>query len=63
MPIADEDAPRAKPGAAVGEDLSALSLDELSARIALLRAEIGRIEAAIAAKEAGAAAADAVFRR
>jgi uncharacterized small protein (DUF1192 family) len=63
MPIADEDAPRKKQPHQVGEDLSALSLDELGERMAMLRAEIARIEAAIAAKQASAAAADTVFRR
>ena len=47
----------------IGQDLAALSLDELAERIALLRSEIERIEAAIDAKQASAAAADAFFKR
>ncbi|MCB1501603.1 MAG: DUF1192 domain-containing protein [Bauldia sp.] len=63
MPIADEDAPRAPQAHAIGADLSTLSLDELTARIAMLRDEIARVEAAIAAKRESAAAADKFFRR
>ena len=40
-----------------------LTLDELTARIAMLRDEIARVEAAIAAKRESAAAADKFFRR
>ena len=65
----DDDDPWAKPvpkGAAshaIGQDLSALSLDDLDERIALLGEEIRRLEAAAAAKRASAAAADAIFRK
>jgi uncharacterized small protein (DUF1192 family) len=59
----EEERPRPKPAAhVIGQDLSALSLDELAERTAMLRDEIARIEAAIARKRASAAAADAVFR-
>ncbi len=47
----------------IGQVLDALSVDELDERIALLRAEIERIEAARRAKAAAASAADAFFRR
>ncbi|MBN9021318.1 MAG: DUF1192 domain-containing protein [Rhizobiales bacterium] len=63
MQPADDDRPRRGPAHVLGEDLAALSLDELAARIAVLRAEIARIEEAIGAKQASAAAADAFFRR
>ncbi len=63
MPLADDDAPKKKKPHEIGEDLAALSLDELADRIALLRAEIARIEAAIAAKRASAEAAALFFRR
>lgn len=59
----DEDAPRKKLRHGIGEDLSSLSLDELAERIALLRDEIARIEAAIAAKRASADVAASFFRR
>jgi uncharacterized small protein (DUF1192 family) len=47
---------------AVGEPLDALSVDELAARIEILRAEISRLEAAKTAKTASRAAADAFFK-
>ena len=46
----------------VGEPLDTLSVDELSARIELLRAEIERLEIARQAKAASRAAADAFFK-
>ncbi len=64
MAISDEeDAPKKKRRHEVGEDLSTLSLDELAERIALLNGEIGRIEAAIAAKRASADVAASFFKR
>lgn len=63
MANADDDQPKRKTSHEIGQDLAALSLGDLTARIILLRDEIARIEAAIRAKEASAAAADAVFKR
>jgi uncharacterized small protein (DUF1192 family) len=52
-----------KPAAHIpGESLDALSVDELTARIDALRAEIARLEAAREAKSAFRAAADAFFK-
>ena len=54
-----------KPKAAshvIGENVDALSAPELEERIALCRAEIERLSAAKAAREATKAAADAFFR-
>ena len=62
MPVFDEEAPKKKLAHEVGEDLSKLSLDELAARIDLLKGEIARLESAIAAKKASADAAAAFFR-
>jgi uncharacterized small protein (DUF1192 family) len=62
-PIDDEELPKKKAAHAVGEDLSALSLHELDERIALLRAEIVRIEEAVRAKRASASVADSFFKR
>lgn len=59
----DEDEPRKPVAWAVGEDLSRLSIDELSERIEALKAEIDRIEAAITAKRASMGAADSFFKR
>lgn len=46
----------------IGQDLSALSLDEIEDRITLLKAEIARLEGAGEAKRASRQAADAFFR-
>ena len=62
-PIDDEGLPKKKAAHVLGEDLAALSLHELDERIALLRAEIVRIEAAIASKKASASIADTFFKR
>lgn len=47
----------------IGCDLSSLSPDELSARIALLESEIDRLKAERTRKSAGRAAAESLFRR
>lgn len=59
----DEDTPRKKATHEIGVDLSTLSLEELAERIDLLRAEIARIEQAIAAKRSSAEIAASFFRR
>lgn len=46
----------------IGEDLGRLSIDELTDRIALLEAEIGRLREAITAKAASRAAASSFFK-
>jgi uncharacterized small protein (DUF1192 family) len=46
----------------LGEPLDALSVEELSARIEILRDEIQRLSAALDAKTASRAAADAFFK-
>jgi uncharacterized small protein (DUF1192 family) len=64
MSIADEDdRPKKKLAHEIGEDLSRLSLDELAARVELLKSEIVRLEAAAAAKRQSAATASAFFKR
>ena len=45
----------------VGQDLSAVSVDELRERITLLESEIVRIRAEIAQKQASIAAANSIF--
>lgn len=47
----------------LGQDLAKLSIAELEALIAALRAEIARAEAVMAAKISSKSAADAAFRR
>lgn len=49
-------------GHQLGQDLSSLSLHELEERIGLLRAEIIRLEAAMAGKAASRDAAASVFK-
>lgn len=59
-----DDEPRKKPRPhEIGQDLSLLSVDELSQRIAMLRDEIARLEEEQAAKGATKSAAEALFRR
>ena len=45
MSMFDEEAPRKKRVHEIGQDLSLLSVDELSERIEQLKEEIGRLEA------------------
>ena len=47
----------------VGEDLSALSVEELQWRINLLESEITRLQQAITSKNASRLAADQFFKR
>jgi uncharacterized small protein (DUF1192 family) len=47
----------------IGQDLSLLSVGELSDRIAQLKVEIARLEAELSAKGATKSAAEALFRR
>ena len=58
----DDDLPRRLPMHEIGQDLSALSIEELRERVALLQREIDRLQAAAAAKEAGRSAAAGIFR-
>ena len=59
----DDDQPKRKVSHEIGQDLTLLSVEELNLRIQLLRDEIGRLEADIAAKRASRSAADQVFKR
>jgi len=67
MAISDDDpfgAPRKKPTShEIGQNLDALSVDELDERVALLEQEIERLKAARQSKQASKAAADAFFKR
>jgi uncharacterized small protein (DUF1192 family) len=47
----------------IGQDLSLLSVGDLKERVALLKAEIDRLEAELEAKGATKSAAEALFRR
>jgi uncharacterized small protein (DUF1192 family) len=64
MPAIDEDdRPKKKISHEIGQDLSLLSVRELEERIALLKEEIGRLEADIARKQASRGAADQFFKK
>lgn len=60
----DASSPKPRPKThEIGEPLDALSVEELRDRIALMREEIARLEAAALAKQASRQAADAFFKR
>jgi uncharacterized small protein (DUF1192 family) len=62
MPIEDDDRPRKKITHEIGQDLSLLSVEELTERVALLKAEIARLEEATTRKRASRDAANSVFK-
>jgi uncharacterized small protein (DUF1192 family) len=57
-----EDIPIPKATMVIGENLDAISVAELEQRILALEAEIARVRAEIAKKQAGKAAAAAFFK-
>jgi uncharacterized small protein (DUF1192 family) len=60
----DDLEPKKKPkGYELGQDLTKLSVGELKALLDDLKAEIGRLEAALAAKQSSKSAAEAAFKR
>lgn len=63
MALMEEEPRKPSRGHEIGQDLAALSVAELNHRIGLLRQEIGRLEAELAAKDSTKAAAEALFRR
>ena len=62
MPIEDDDRPRKKITHEIGQDLSLLSVEELTERIALLNAEVDRLKEAVTKRRASKNAADAFFK-
>jgi uncharacterized small protein (DUF1192 family) len=62
MPMEDDDRPRKKITHEIGQDLSLLSVEELTERIALLTTEIARLEAAATKKRASKDAANSIFK-
>jgi len=62
MAIEDDDRPRKKISHEIGQDLSLLSVEELGERIALLNAEIERLQTAMAKKRASKDAAAGFFK-
>ena len=64
MPALDEDdRPKKKIAHEIGQDLTLLSVRELTDRIGLLKEEIARLEADIAKKQATRSAADQFFKK
>jgi uncharacterized small protein (DUF1192 family) len=60
----DDLEPKKKPkGYELGQDLTKLSVGELKALVDDLKAEIGRLEAALAAKQSSKSAAESAFKR
>lgn len=59
----DDNQPNPKIIHEIGQDLTVLSVDELSARVQLLHDEINRLEADMASKRATRAVADQFFKR
>jgi uncharacterized small protein (DUF1192 family) len=57
----DEESRKKPKGHEVGMPLDAMSVEELNERITMLRAEIGRLEQALAARQQTRAAADQLF--
>ena len=62
MATEDDDRPRKKISHEIGQDLSLLSVEELTERVALLKTEITRLEEAAAKKRASRDAANSVFK-
>jgi uncharacterized small protein (DUF1192 family) len=63
MSLFDEDKPVKKPSHEIGSDISLLSVDELKARIAILQAEIARLDVEIAAKSSSRNVAESLFKK
>lgn len=62
MPMEDDDRPRKKITHDIGQDLSLLSVEELTERVALLKTEIVRLEEAATKKRASRDAANSFFK-
>ncbi len=62
MASEDDDKPLKKVSHEIGQDLSLLSVDELGDRIALLKAEIERLDQAMVKKRASKDAANSYFK-
>ncbi len=63
VPMDDDTLPKKKPVHDIGQDLVLLSVNELIERVAILRAEIARIEAVMVSKQASRTVADQFFKK
>jgi uncharacterized small protein (DUF1192 family) len=61
--IDDEDRPKKKITHEIGQELTLLSVAELTERVTLLKEEIARLEANMATKQASKSAADMFFKK
>ena len=61
--IEDDDRPKKKITHEIGQELTLLSVGELTERITLLKDEIARLEANMATKQASKSAADMFFKK
>jgi uncharacterized small protein (DUF1192 family) len=59
----DEDRPKKKIVHEIGQDLTLLSVGELTERVAILKDEIARLEGNIKSKQASKSAADLFFKK
>jgi len=62
-PIDPDELPKKKVTHEMGQDVSLLSIAELADRVALLKEEIVRLEAAMAGKRVSKSAADMFFKK
>ncbi len=62
MATEDDDRPRKKSSHEIGQDLSLLSVEELTERVTLLKSEIARLEEAATRKRASRDAANSIFK-
>ena len=62
MAIEDDDKPRKKITHEIGQDLSLLSVEELTERMALMNSEIERLQIALTKKRASRDAANSIFK-
>jgi uncharacterized small protein (DUF1192 family) len=62
MATEDDDRPRKKVSHEIGQDLYLLSVEDLTERIALLNAEIARLQEAMTKKRASRDAANSIFK-
>ena len=58
----DDDASKPRPELVIGEDLSAISVEELEERITTLEGEISRLRAEIVSKRSSMASAESFFK-